>query len=356
MGIETSCDETAVAIVTEDREILSNLVLSQQEHIEFGGVVPEIAARAHLDHIDSMIAKSLTDNSMSFSDLDAIAVTAGPGLIGGVLVGAMSAKSIAAVHNIPLIAVNHLEGHALTVRLTDEVELPYLLLLVSGGHCQILVVEAIGKYKKLGGTLDDAIGESFDKTAKLLGLDYPGGPAVEKMALECTDHKRALKKFPLPKPMINKKDCNFSFSGIKTAVKRYVDQLPENIERQDAADICQSFQHSVNTVIKNKCARAIEEYLKLYPEHKNPCLVVAGGVAANKTIRASLENLCRDYRLKFSAPPLKLCTDNAVMIAWAGMERLKLGMTDDINFAVTPRWALDGDVNINNLTKKGTKR
>jgi N6-L-threonylcarbamoyladenine synthase len=343
MGIETSCDETAVAIVTEDKRLLANLVLSQKEHTAFGGVVPEIAARAHLNHIDQLVREALEKSGLGFRDLDAIAVTAGPGLIGGVLVGVMTAKAIAAVHHLPLVAVNHLEGHALTVRLTEEVPFPYLLLLVSGGHCQLLIVEGVGKYKRLGTTLDDAAGEAFDKTAKLLGLGYPGGPAVERMARECADPGQALKKFPLPAPMLGKEGCDFSFSGLKTAVKRLADGLPEKIERRDAADICHSFQHSVALVINDRVGRALKKYLSLYPQQKTPSLVVAGGVAANQMLRQGLEGMAEKYGVRFIAPPLTLCTDNAAMIAWAGMERLLLGMTDPLDFPVYPRWPLDPD-------------
>ncbi len=341
MGIETSCDETAVAIVTGERQILANLVLSQQEHAAFGGVVPEVAARAHLHHIDTMVAEALQVAGLSFKDLDAVAVTAGPGLIGGVLVGAMTAKAIAAVHNIPLIAVNHLEGHALTVRLTDDVRFPYLLLLVSGGHCQLLIAEAVGKYKRLGTTLDDAVGEAFDKTAKLLGLGFPGGPAVEKMALECNNGAAALEKFPLPTPLVGKEGCDFSFSGLKTAIRRIVDRLPAIVERQDAADICHSFQHSVAVVLTDRTERALQKYLALRPAC--PALVVAGGVASNRMLRGALEGVCKKHGARFIAPPLALCTDNAAMIAWAGVERLRLGLTDPIDFPLYPRWPLDPD-------------
>jgi N6-L-threonylcarbamoyladenine synthase len=342
LGIETSCDETAVAVVTEDRRILANLVLSQQEHLAFGGVVPEIAARAHLNHIDTLVREALAESGLGFRDLDAIAVTAGPGLIGGVLVGVMTAKAIAAVHDIPLIAVNHLEGHALTARLMEEVPFPYLLLLVSGGHCQLLVVEGVGKYKRFGTTLDDAAGEAFDKTAKLLGLGYPGGPAVEKMAKECADPAAALERHPLPTPMVGRRGCDFSFSGLKTAVRRMVDKLPGHVvERSDAADICCSFQYSVAQMLNDRTERALKKYLSLYPGQKNPTLVAAGGVAANRMLRQELEKICAGYYVRFVAPPLNLCTDNAAMIAWAGMERLLLGMTDSLDFPVYPRWPLD---------------
>jgi len=339
LGIETSCDETAAAIVTEQGDILANIVLSQRDHDVFGGVVPEIAARAHLHHIDTLVQQALDEAKLTFKDLDGVAVTAGPGLIGGVMVGVMTAKAIATVQNIPLVAVNHLEGHALTVRLGEDVPFPYLLLLVSGGHCQLLIVQDVGKYKRLGTTLDDAAGEAFDKTAKLLGLGYPGGPAVEKTALECADPAQALKKFPLPTPMVGKPGCDFSFSGLKTAVKRIADTLPNAIERKDAADISYSFQHSVATILNNRTERAIKEYLALNPAH--PALVVAGGVAANKTLRQGLEALSRKYKIRFVAPPLNLCTDNAAMIAWAGMERLLRGMTDPSDFPVYPRWPLE---------------
>ncbi len=341
LGIETSCDETAVAIVTEKKDLLANLVLSQQEHEQFGGVVPEIAARAHLHHIDTLVKQALEEAHLTFKDIDAIAVTAGPGLIGGVLVGVMTAKAIAAVHDLPIIAVNHLEGHALTVRLTEDVPFPYLLLLVSGGHCQLLIVENVGKYSVLGGTIDDAAGECFDKTAKLLGLGYPGGPAVEKMAHECANAPAALLKFPLPTPMVGKMGCDFSFSGLKTAVKHTVDKLPTVVERHDAADICHSFQHSVGVILGDRTEHAIKEYLALNPAPQHPALVVAGGVAANKTLRHGLEHLVKKYNMRFVAPPLKLCTDNAAMIAWAGMERLLRGMTDPIDFPVYPRWPLE---------------
>jgi N6-L-threonylcarbamoyladenine synthase len=328
--------------VTEDRRILANLVLSQQEHLAFGGVVPEIAARAHLNHIDTLVREALAESGLGFRDLDAIAVTAGPGLIGGVLVGVMTAKAIAAVHDIPLIAVNHLEGHALTARLMEEVPFPYLLLLVSGGHCQLLVVEGVGKYKRFGTTLDDAAGEAFDKTAKLLGLGYPGGPAVEKMAKECADPAAALERHPLPTPMVGRRGCDFSFSGLKTAVRRMVDKLPGHVvERSDAADICCSFQHSVAQMLNDRTERALKKYLSLYPGQKTPTLVVAGGVAANQMLRQALEKICAGYYVRFVAPPLNLCTDNAAMIAWAGMERLLLGMTDSLDFPVYPRWPLD---------------
>ncbi len=340
LGIETSCDETAAAVVTEDKRLLANVVLSQQEHAAFGGVVPEIAARAHLNHIDTLVKQALAESGLAFKDIDAVAATAGPGLIGGVMVGAMTAKAIAAVRDIPVIAVNHLEGHALAVRLVEDVAFPYLLLLVSGGHCQLLIVEEVGQYTCLGTTRDDAAGECFEKAAKLLGLGYPGGPAVEKMALECKDSAAALEKYPFPQPMVGKQGCDFSFSGLKTAVRRAVDDLPQGmIARADAADISSAFQQTVGLIMADRTERAIKEYLKLDPAA--PALVVSGGVAANKTLRAALEALAKHYNMRFAAPPLKLCTDNAAMIAWAGMERLTRGMTDALDFAVRPRWPLE---------------
>lgn len=335
LGIETSCDETAVAIVTGARDIRANMVLSQQEHKTYGGVVPEVAARAHLNHIDGLIAGALEKSGMTLDDIDAIAVTAGPGLIGGVLVGAVTAKAIAAVRGLPILAVNHLEGHALTARLTDDVPFPYLLLLVSGGHSQILMVEDVGKYKRLGSTIDDAVGEAFDKTAKLMGLGYPGGPAVERMAAQCKDIKAARARFPLPRPMLGKDGCDFSFSGLKTAVRRLVEDLPPGaVPQETAADICASFQATVAEILVDR----LENALDIAPA---PSLVVAGGVAANKTLRAALEKLAAQRGLRFVAPPLNLCTDNAAMIAWAGIERFSRGLSDDINFPVHARWPLD---------------
>ncbi len=339
MGIETSCDETAVAIVTEDKRILSNLILSQRDHDKYGGVVPELAARAHLGHIDGLVRDAVAEAGISLKELDAIAVTAGPGLIGGVLVGVMTAKAIAAVNGTPLVAVNHLEGHALTVRLTENVDFPYLLLLASGGHCQLLVVEGVGKYKRLGATIDDAAGEAFDKTSKLLGLGYPGGPPVEKMAASCGNHDRARGKFAFPRPMLGRPGCDFSFSGLKTAVRRAADALPEDIAQEDIVDICFAFQDAVGAIIADRVKNAIELYMQHNPAA--PTLVVAGGVASNKALRAVLEKTAAAKGLRFVAPPLKLCTDNAAMIAWAGVERLKLGLTDSADFPVYARWPLD---------------
>ena len=335
LGIETSCDETAVAVVTEDKQILSHIVLSQlEEHKPYGGVVPEIAARSHMEHLDRLIKQAMQDADLDFKDLDAIAATTGPGLIGGVIVGTMTAKAIASVTSKPFISVNHLEGHALTVRLTNDVPFPYLLLLVSGGHCQILIVEGVGKYTCLGTTLDDAVGEAFDKVAKMLGLGYPGGPLVEQYASK-GDHRR----FTFPQPLKGRAGCNFSFSGLKTAVKRQVDALCEaGVTEQDKYDICASFQYTVEAVITDRLKYGIKVFKEKYPEGKH--IVVAGGVAANQCLRSAIEKLAENSFMECVAPPLPLCTDNGAMIAWVGVERLKLGLTDSLDIAPRARWPL----------------
>jgi N6-L-threonylcarbamoyladenine synthase len=335
LGIETSCDETAVAIVEGAAgaapvgRILSNTVYSQlTEHRRFGGVVPEIAARAHLERIDGLVAQALDEADVGLADLDAIAATGGPGLIGGVMVGVMTAKALAFAHDKPFIAVNHLEGHALSVRLTEPVEFPYLLLLVSGGHCQLLTVRGPGDFTRLGTTIDDAAGECFDKTAKLLGLGFPGGPAVERAAVG-GDPKR----FALPRPMWRKPGCDFSFSGLKTAVRQTVEKLPADDARA-VADLCASFQRTVGDVFADRCANA----LALAP---SSTLVVAGGVAANVYLRGRLEEVAAAHGARLVAPPVRLCTDNGAMIAWAGVERLRLGRVDALDFRPRPRWPLD---------------
>jgi N6-L-threonylcarbamoyladenine synthase len=335
MGIETSCDETAVAIVEASADgapvgrILANVVYSQTvEHRRFGGVVPEIAARAHLERLDGLIAAALGEAGLGLGDLDGIAATGGPGLIGGVMVGVMTAKAMAFAHEKPFLAVNHLEGHALSVRLTEDVAFPYLLLLVSGGHCQLLTVRGPGSYGRLGTTIDDAVGECFDKTAKLLGLGFPGGPAIEHAARGGNIHR-----FNLPRPMWKKPGCDFSFSGLKTAVRQAVEKLPQIDGRHDpkaVADLCASFQRTVGDVLVDRCANA----LLAAP---SDTLVVAGGVAANIYLRRRLEDLAA----RLVAPPVGLCTDNGAMIAWAGLERLRLGMTDGLDFRPRPRWPLD---------------
>lgn len=343
LGIESSCDETAVAIVTDKKDIRANLVLSQiDQHKLYGGVVPEVAARAHMEHITQLTKQAVEDAGLNgFADLDAIAVTAGPGLIGGVMVGAMMAKSIAAVHDIPVYSVNHLEGHALTVRLTDDVPFPYLLLLASGGHSQIIVVKDVGDYTCLGTTKDDAMGEAFDKTAKLLGLGYPGGPAVEKRAQQCKDVDAAVKRFPLPAPMVGREGCDFSFSGLKTAVRRHIEQN-ETLSEDEQAQLCASFQYVVNKVVKDRLKRAAKEFRKMFPDVETPYLVASGGVAANQILRQGLEEVAEQNQFIFSAPPMALCTDNGAMIAWAGTERLIAGKpADGLDFAVVPRWPLE---------------
>ena len=344
LGIETSCDETAASIVTDTRAIRSNIVLSQlEEHAVYGGVVPEIAARAHLEHLDKIIAAALQDAGVTFDDLDGIAATCGPGLIGGVMIGMMSAKAIAAAKNIPFIAVNHLEGHVLTARLTDHIDFPYLVLLVSGGHTQILVAEDVGVYKRLGTTLDDAAGECFDKSAKLMGLPYPGGPHIEKISKNCRNPVTAQECFPLPSPLKNRKNCDFSFSGLKTAVRTHIYNLPEgDLDPNDIADLSCALQIKIAEILTDRCKNAIQKFLKEYSA-ETPTLVVCGGVAANKTVRTHLEKLAGAYDMQINAPPLSLCGDNAAMIAWAGIERLQRGQADSLDFKARPRWPLDDD-------------
>lgn len=344
LGIETSCDETAAAIVDSQRNILSNLVLSQlEEHRVFGGVVPEVAARAHLTHLDRLIRAALDDAGLKFDDLDGVAATCGPGLIGGVMVGMMAGKAIAAATGKPFIAINHLEGHALTPRLTDNVAFPYLLLLVSGGHSQILVAEDVGVYRRWGTTIDDAAGECFDKSAKMMGLPHPGGPNLEKIAATAPDRAAALARFPLPRPMKGRPDCDFSFSGLKTAVRNHIDTLPPgDFKAADIAMLAQSFEIAMCETIIDRCARAVEKFKTTY-NPANPTIVVSGGVAANKALRAALEDMAAKHGMACVAPPLKLCSDNAAMIAWAGVERLTRGLHDPLDFAARPRWPLDPD-------------
>ncbi len=335
LGIETSCDETAAALVTDAGAILSDLVLSQlDEHRPYGGVVPEIAARSHLDHLDGLIASALKDSGVGLDQVDGVAATAGPGLIGGVFVGVMMAKAIAAARGLPFLAVNHLEGHALTVRLTEGVAFPYLLLLVSGGHCQLLAVEGVGRYRRYGTTIDDAVGEAFDKTAKLLGLGYPGGPLLEQAALQ-GDGAR----FDLPRPMRGRPVLDFSFSGLKTAVRHAAEALPQPLSPRDQADLAASFQGAVADVLEDRCRRALKRFAEDYGQ-AGP-LVIAGGVAANRFLRDRLSRLAEAEDSRLVAPPQKLCTDNAAMIAWAGVERLRLGLTDSLDFAPRPRWPLE---------------
>jgi len=337
LGIETSCDDTAVALVDSERCIHANLVLAQlDEHRPYGGVVPEIAARSHLDHLDALVIRAMAEAGLDFDDIDAVAATAGPGLIGGVFVGVMTGKAIAAARHLPFLAINHLEGHALTVRLTSDVEFPYLLLLVSGGHCQLVAVEGIGRYHRLGTTIDDAVGECFDKCAKMLGLGYPGGPALERLG-QGGDPAR----FDLPRPMMERDTLDFSFSGLKTAVRhRIVDIGPDELrgESQTARDLAASFHAAVADVLADRCARALTVF-QARCGRPGP-LVVAGGVAANQTLRARLSEVAAAGGTHLIAPPPALCTDNAAMIAWAGIERRRLGLHDPLDFAPRPRWPL----------------
>ncbi len=357
LGIETSCDETAASVVDDDGAILSNLVLSQlDEHRAFGGVVPEIAARAHLTHLHTLIKAALEDANLEAYELDGVAATCGPGLIGGVMVGMMAGKAIAAAHDLPFIAVNHLEAHALTPRLTDKVAFPYLLLLVSGGHTQILVAEDIGQYKLWGTTIDDALGECFDKSAKLMGLPYPGGPELERAAAQCADPAAAIKRFPLPVPLKGRAGCDFSFSGLKTAVRTHVDKLPKGaLRREDVNALACAFEHTVCAILNDRCEGAITRFLDTYGNKTNtPTLVISGGVAANGAVRNTLKTLTNRHEMSFIAPPAALCSDNGAMIAWAGIERLKKGMTDTLDIAAKPRWPLDQDSELNRKSKSSS--
>lgn len=328
-GIETSCDETAVAFLNEERQILSHCLYSQISlHEPYGGVVPEVAARAHLQLLPSLLQQALNQAQLTWQEVDAIAVTAGPGLIGGLLVGVMTAKALSSALNKPFIAVNHLEGHALTVRLIDNVPFPYLLLLVSGGHTQFIVVHDLIHYHFLGGTLDDAVGETFDKVAQLLGLSYPGGPEIEKLAKQGQGSR-----FPFPRPLLGKQGCQFSFSGLKTAVRLCIEKMFP-LSGQDKADIAASFQDAIGDCLVDKT----EQAFALAPDVSS--YVIAGGVAANQSLRHRLQNLCIQHHKRFIVPPMNLCTDNAIMIAWAGVERLKKGLVHDLNFMARPRWPL----------------
>jgi len=339
LGIETSCDETAVAIVDDERtgadRLVANLVLSQiEDHRAFGGVVPEIAARAHLAHLPPLLDRALDGAGLGLDAVDAIAATGGPGLIGGVMVGVTMAKGLALAAEKPFIAVNHLEAHALTARLTDDTAFPYLLLLVSGGHCQLLLVEDVGRYTLYGTTHDDAVGEAFDKSAKLLGLGYPGGPALERLA-----ETGAPDRFALPAPMIGRPDFDFSFSGLKTAVRTHVARLGGAMTDQDRADLAHAFQLAVVKSLADRTGRALDRALGERPDLS--ALVVAGGVAANRTVRAGLTALAEARGVAFVAPPPALCTDNAAMVAWAGIERARRGAADPLDFKPRPRWPLD---------------
>ncbi|MEP5155153.1 tRNA (adenosine(37)-N6)-threonylcarbamoyltransferase complex transferase subunit TsaD [Planktotalea sp.] len=341
LGLESSCDDTAAAVVRRDEtgavQVLSNVVFGQTDlHKAFGGVVPEIAARAHAEKIDHCVERALDGASLNLAEMDAIAVTSGPGLIGGVMSGVMCAKGLSAATGKPLLGVNHLAGHALTPRLTDGLVYPYLMLLVSGGHCQFLIVRSATEFSRVGGTIDDAPGEAFDKTARLLGLAQPGGPAVQSEA-ELGDPKR----FKFPRPMLDRDGCDMSFSGLKTAVLRARnDVMVDNtIKRQDVRDLCAGFQAAVVDVLAEKTKRALTQYMLEDPSI--PALAVAGGVAANTAVRAKLESISAELGVQFTAPPLALCTDNAAMIAYAGLELFEAGQRDDLELSARPRWPLD---------------
>jgi N6-L-threonylcarbamoyladenine synthase len=328
LGIESSCDETAAALVMEDRRILAQAIASQDEsHAPYGGVVPEIAARAHAERLAPLIERVLGEAGVALAEIDAVAATAGPGLIGGVMVGLVTAKALAMAADKPLLAINHLEGHALSPRLADpSLQFPYALLLVSGGHCQLLQVDGVGRYRRLATTIDDALGEAFDKTAKILGLGFPGGPAVERLAAE-GDARRV----PLPRPLLGSAEPHFSFAGLKSAVLRAWDS-----GQYEPADIAASFQQAAVDCLLDRTGRALTEMSGV------TALVVAGGVAANGAVRAALEDLASRRGLRFVAPPMALCTDNAAMIAWAGLEWLAKGrVSDPLDIAARPRWPLD---------------
>ena len=340
LGIETSCDETAAAVVARASDgsgrILANVVRAQwEEHMSYGGVVPEIAARAHVECLDQIIAEAMAEAGVAFGDLEAVAVTAGPGLIGGLLVGALTAKAIALVHGLDLIAVNHLEAHALTVGLTDGLRPPYLLLLVSGGHTQLLIVRDVGRYQRLGSTIDDALGEAFDKTAKLLGLGFPGGPAVEAAAARGRPGR-----FQLPRPMLGRPEAHFSFAGLKTAVRHLALSLVP-LRDQDIADLCAEFEAAVADSVIDRVGRAMALTEAIEGPGRTRHLVLAGGVAANARLRTALADVARRWGYQLKVPPPQLCTDNAAMVAWAGAERLARGLTDGLDFEVRARWPLD---------------
>ncbi len=337
LGLESSCDETAAAVLDPEGRILAEAVLSQEtEHAPFGGVVPEIAARAHLAHMPDLVGRVMARAGLTYRDLGGVAASAGPGLIGGLIVGSQLAKGIAIARGLAYVAVNHLEAHALTARLPGLVEggasFPYLLLLVSGGHCQLVAIEGIGQYRRLGATVDDAAGEAFDKTARLLGLGWPGGPALERLAA-AGDPKR----YAFPRPMLGREGCDFSFSGLKTAVAQMVATLPAGaLDQRVAADIAAGFQAAVTDVLADRASRAMAMMAG-----SASLLVVAGGVAANLAVRAALERAAAARGFALAAPPIRLCTDNAVMVAWAGIERLRLGLTDDVDVRPRPRWPLE---------------
>ena len=348
LGIETTCDETAASVVRRDEdgrgEILSNVVLSQTaEHQPYGGVVPEIAARAHVEVLDRIVAQAMNEANASFSMLDGVAAAAGPGLIGGVIVGLTTAKAIALVAEKPLVAVNHLEAHALTTRLTDNTAFPYCLFLASGGHTQIVAVLDVGRYVRIGTTVDDAIGEAFDKTAKLLGLAYPGGPEVEREA-----QRGEPERFILPRPMLGRMEADFSLSGLKTALRMEAEKVAP-LSDQDVADLCAAFQQAVVDVVIDRLRAGLRIFREKFGGPT--ALVVAGGVAVNQSIRRALNRVAVGEGTVLVAPPPELCTDNGAMIAWAGCERLVRGLTDTLEVSPRARWPLDGD----ELPRRGEK-
>ncbi len=333
LGIESSCDESAAAVVNDERKILSNIVLSQiKEHEAFKGVVPEIASRAHLNYVESAIKRAVQTANTSLDNISCIAATCGPGLIGGLIVGTMFAKSIAASLKKPFIAVNHLEAHALTARLTDGVEFPYLLLLISGGHCEFLIAKNVGSYELLGKTKDDAAGEAFDKVAKMLNLEYPGGPAIEKAAKNGDKDK-----YILPMPMCDRDGCDLSFAGLKTAVRNIIQNNTSNNNIEFAHDLSASFQHTVLKILQYKINKAIIEYEKQYSSKQ---IVISGGVAANHYLISNLRSLVEEKGYKLIAPPSSLCTDNAAMVAWTGIEKFTRGQTEPLNYCPKARWSI----------------
>ncbi len=339
LGIETSCDDTAAAVVDSRGHILAELVLSQlHQHAPFGGVVPEIAARTHLQHLLEQIRQALAEAGVACSDLGGVAATSGPGLIGGLTVGCQFAKGIAIAHKLPLVCVNHLEAHALTARIPglvpDGADFPYLLFLLSGGHSQCVAVTGVGCYERLGGTVDDAAGEAFDKVGKLLQAGWPGGPAVEQMAVE-GDPSR----YSLPRPMLGRPGCDFSFSGLKTAVVQTIARVGFPLTRQQRADLAAGFQCAVVDVLADRAANALEIMRRKYPAAK--LLVAAGGVASNTAVKTALRSAATSRGYRIATPPPRLCSDNAVMVAWAGIERLNHGWTNDLDFAIRPRWSLE---------------
>ncbi len=338
LGIESSCDETAAAIVSADKDILSNVVSSQiNDHARYGGVVPEIAARAHMSQIEFIIQKSLDDAEVQLNEVDAIAATCGPGLIGGVIVGMMAGKTMASMLGKPFIGINHLEGHILSPRLTDKVSFPYLVLLVSGAHTQILIAHDLGHYELLGTTLDDAVGECFDKVGRMLGLPFPGGKYVAELASQCDDRKAAKAKYPLPRPLKGREGCDFSFSGLKTAVLKHI---TDTLSQDDKVMLAAAMEDAVADVMADRLQNAITVFKNHYND-KPAHIVTGGGVAANTTIKTRLVDLAITHKMIFTATPAYLCTDNAAMIAWAGVERLQRGWVTPLSIKAKPRWPLE---------------